>query len=203
MQHFFFVCPTSSTTDFTFWRSRAIPVFIASAFNSPSDAAGSEGGDHSDHVTCCSTSCFDLGDSLGLTDVCFFGTKSGDVISFCIRDVTAASPSPQKSQRRRSSIRAVASVALLGASMGEASHHAGLASAGFSRVMVCQRSICAIAANSRCPAHAPLSSHISHLSHTIHRSRRRSGRLLRALRAGAAGSVAWRVRCYLRSGCGR
>lgn len=117
---------------------------------SPSSAHPSEA-DDADYITCCAMACIDLADGAGVTDFCFMGTKSGDVISYCIRDAVLQSPQ-RKQQRRRSSIRVVGSVALLGASMDASSpqrNGAGLSALGFCRVMVCQRAISAIAATNR------------------------------------------------------
>jgi hypothetical protein len=136
-------------TNICLFFSRSIPVFAAdSSPSSPSPAAIDA--DDADYITCFATSCADLGDNSGLSDIVFIGTKSGDVISHCIRDVAPASTS-QKHQKRRSSMRVVGSIAILGANLNSSSPNssADAAAAGCSRVMVCQRSICAIAASSR------------------------------------------------------
>ena len=81
-------------------------------------------------------------------DISFFGTWNGDVLAVCIRDVPA-SASPLKNQRRKPSMKATAAVALLAASLGQKSPEQAPTSSSVFRIMVCQRTICAIAASNR------------------------------------------------------
>ena len=121
--------------------------------------------DASDSVTCCAVSCAAMAPGQSPDDVCFFGTKSGDVISLIVRDEHRASEaSPGSKQRRRSSVSAsspsmkAAMTAALFATQfspkasGGSAHSNGVSSAaaaGIFRVMVCQRPISVIAASGR------------------------------------------------------
>jgi hypothetical protein len=125
-----------------------------------------------DQITCCATSCTVFDREKGLTDLCFFGTKSGDVIAFVVRndDSNPAASPKGKTPRRRSSLnptspslKATMAAALFATRASPTSsgtpssspaafaHDATATTAATNmfRVMICQRSISVLAASGR------------------------------------------------------
>jgi hypothetical protein len=125
--------------------SRSVPLLEEPSAN-PADGSSDTGA--ADRITCCATSHADFGS--GSVDVSFFGTWNGDVVAIFIRDAQT-SASPAKNQRKKPSMKAAATAALLAASLKSSSPHHTTTSSSVFRIMVCQRTICAIAASSRLP----------------------------------------------------